>query len=647
MADQDNVEKTPDESQESPAVAEAAVKEKTSSEISEYDSVDSYSDDDEQPIGKARSKASGLDSQSETEDCAALEREEGDGQESVPQKKVDDDEDKKNPQYIPKRGTFYEHDDRTAEDLENQEEAEPEKVDKDGKKKIWDKEGRWGHDRFNDQEQSPKSPSELIAIYGYDIRNEEGPPKARRRRRYGRGPNKYTRNWEDEDAYGKPVPARPPKPAKKERPRNSEEFPPLGANSDRARLKSPSDSNGDNIEAQENNMQASRASIERQDPKKEQAVEQNQPPASHNPNSSRQAPEQRNLQPEQGSGRFNQPQKVGTGRIIAPKKEIKDSDYKGFTTKTRQQRSVRSENQKVLPPRNLKKENEYIQSQNFSNKNSNQNQIAEMEREISSLNIQDGVYKGKRTSAGSNNNNKPNANNQNRQGSVPPRLQNSEPKGSKRYSSLRQRSLPETNAPPVPANFSFYPNGKHHHLIKHGGAVTDVHTYPCVGFVADYNSAAPPPATQQPILPSSIPPAGLVPPQVPVSAAPPLLQAPFPAAAAFAAPAPPQAFLQGPPPPFIAAPPAQPQLVSYVTQAQPAFVQGYQGQFNAVTQPADLYQPQGGITYYSADQQIAQRPVPLRRPKAAIPIVAPTNFKDQIQRDDVSCSTGEATPVSE
>lgn len=45
-----------------------------------------------------------------------LEREEGDGQESVQSKKVDDDEDKKNPQYIPKRGTFYEHDDRTAED---------------------------------------------------------------------------------------------------------------------------------------------------------------------------------------------------------------------------------------------------------------------------------------------------------------------------------------------------------------------------------------------------------------------------------------------------------------------------------------------------------------------------------------------------
>lgn len=46
-----------------------------------------------------------------------LEREEGDGQESAPLKKIDEAEDKKNPQYIPKRGTFYEHDDRTAEDV--------------------------------------------------------------------------------------------------------------------------------------------------------------------------------------------------------------------------------------------------------------------------------------------------------------------------------------------------------------------------------------------------------------------------------------------------------------------------------------------------------------------------------------------------
>ena len=46
-------------------------------------------------------------------------REEGDGQEeSVPakEKKLDDDEDRRNPQYIPKKGTFYEHDDRGADD---------------------------------------------------------------------------------------------------------------------------------------------------------------------------------------------------------------------------------------------------------------------------------------------------------------------------------------------------------------------------------------------------------------------------------------------------------------------------------------------------------------------------------------------------
>lgn len=43
----------------------------------------------------------------------------------------------------------------------------------------------------------------MISTYGYDIRNEDNPPKARRTRRYGRGPNKYTRNWKDGDAYAR------------------------------------------------------------------------------------------------------------------------------------------------------------------------------------------------------------------------------------------------------------------------------------------------------------------------------------------------------------------------------------------------------------------------------------------------------------
>jgi protein CASC3 len=53
-------------------------------------------------------------------------------------------------------------------------------------KKVWrEHENRWSHDRYNEDDQRPKSREELIAVYGYDIRNEEGPPRARRRRRYG------------------------------------------------------------------------------------------------------------------------------------------------------------------------------------------------------------------------------------------------------------------------------------------------------------------------------------------------------------------------------------------------------------------------------------------------------------------------------
>ena len=53
-------------------------------------------------------------------------------------------------------------------------------------KKVWrEHENCWSHDRYNADEQAPKSCEELIAVYGYDIRNEEGPPRARRRRRYG------------------------------------------------------------------------------------------------------------------------------------------------------------------------------------------------------------------------------------------------------------------------------------------------------------------------------------------------------------------------------------------------------------------------------------------------------------------------------
>lgn len=149
---------------------------------------------------------------------------------------LDGDEDKRNPQYIPKRGAFYEHDDRVLisddettdklrQDVEKAveqvveaevcDEEEPKVETKNGRKKGHSK---WSHDLFDENRQIPKSNDELMYTYGYDIREDDGAPKARRRRRYGRGPNKYTRNWKDETAYGPVPPSKTAekKPAKKD-----------------------------------------------------------------------------------------------------------------------------------------------------------------------------------------------------------------------------------------------------------------------------------------------------------------------------------------------------------------------------------------------------------------------------------------------
>lgn len=70
----------------------------------EYDDdIHSSEDDDEDDLH------SDAGEEQEGEEAADGEGEDGE------KKKVDDDEDRSNPQYIPKKGTFYEHDDRTAE----------------------------------------------------------------------------------------------------------------------------------------------------------------------------------------------------------------------------------------------------------------------------------------------------------------------------------------------------------------------------------------------------------------------------------------------------------------------------------------------------------------------------------------------------
>lgn len=99
---------------------ESTTEARTSLHDSEYESVDSgeqYSDEEGEIAPRRSGNDSGNSGSESDNGSVILEREEGDGQESIPARKVDDDQDKKNPQYIPKKGTFYEHDDRTAEDM--------------------------------------------------------------------------------------------------------------------------------------------------------------------------------------------------------------------------------------------------------------------------------------------------------------------------------------------------------------------------------------------------------------------------------------------------------------------------------------------------------------------------------------------------
>ncbi|XP_043910872.1 protein CASC3 [Protopterus annectens] len=88
------------------------------------------------------------------------------------QKPLDDDEDRKNPAYIPRKGLFFEHDLRGQT---QEEEVRP----KGHQRKLWKDEERWVHDRFHEDEQAPKSREELIALYGYDIRSEVSPDAIR------------------------------------------------------------------------------------------------------------------------------------------------------------------------------------------------------------------------------------------------------------------------------------------------------------------------------------------------------------------------------------------------------------------------------------------------------------------------------------
>lgn len=83
---------------------------------------------------------------------------------------------------IQKKKSKINYRDASNAEVENgADEQPPTPVQKKTGKKSSD---RWAHDFFDESEQAPKSRSELVNSYGYDIRNEDGPPKTRRNRRY-------------------------------------------------------------------------------------------------------------------------------------------------------------------------------------------------------------------------------------------------------------------------------------------------------------------------------------------------------------------------------------------------------------------------------------------------------------------------------
>ncbi|KAH6948176.1 hypothetical protein HPB50_023126 [Hyalomma asiaticum] len=96
-----------------------------------------YTDDDNGIDEGTRGLEDGLDDgldEEEDEDCLKGERQQGDGEESVDPSNIQDkvldfDEDKRNPQYIPKKGAFYQHDDRMVGDEDGSEVLEEKNED--------------------------------------------------------------------------------------------------------------------------------------------------------------------------------------------------------------------------------------------------------------------------------------------------------------------------------------------------------------------------------------------------------------------------------------------------------------------------------------------------------------------------------------
>ncbi|XP_011639579.1 protein CASC3 isoform X1 [Pogonomyrmex barbatus] len=572
-------------------------------------------------------------------------RESGDGQEEEkPQKKLDDDEDRRNPQYIPKRGTFYEHDDRTTDEVTDNNTEQQTNVKETKEKKVWkDKEDKWDHDRYNDEEQAPKRPEELIATYGYDIRNEEGPPRARRRRRYGRGPNKYTRNWEDEDAYGKTTLGRG---NNRRFHKNNEDFPALGNNKNTSNKaeepvissawyssKNKTQNKTQNfppLQSQQDNTKTKPAVVSNTTTNENKASDESTNTSWKK--DGRHAIQNQNTNGNTSSG--NDAEKL-TNIKPSPRENSKRNIQESVSlaaSRSRGRGFKSNANNNIVTNRIVENKSKGrgpgpIIVDNRRNNTVQHNEEHQLSHDMKQLNMNDGTQYHQ---PGRHNKGFFTSSNQHRSNTVPPRMQqqqqpqqqqshqqqtmqqqqqqqDSSGNRPKRYSSLRQRpTISETSAqqnyPSQHAQHGYFPP-----QAGNSRAVLESQGYP-QGHFEQSSPVAPAtaPMAGQPVI--SLPPGGQ-----PASYAPP----PF----------------LVPPPQFIPPQTAPPSIINYVPGPNgptfPPNFQGYQG-YNPSVQPQgppppqELFQPQG-CTYYSPaqQQQQQQQVVPPRRPKAAIPILPP------------------------
>ncbi|KAJ8019553.1 Protein CASC3 [Holothuria leucospilota] len=116
----------------------------------------------------------------------------GDGQEEPSEEgavELDDDEDLKNPAYIPRKGAYYQHDVRMGDDYKSDKKQKRER-------RLWKgDDNKWLHDKYDESQQAPKSQYEIVNYYGFDIRDptqqgrmeRDGYDRRRGRGRGGRG----------------------------------------------------------------------------------------------------------------------------------------------------------------------------------------------------------------------------------------------------------------------------------------------------------------------------------------------------------------------------------------------------------------------------------------------------------------------------